>query len=120
MDRQDRYIKSFNKNNRNEIEIKKKATRIENGNQIPDSMLNDKEMYYKIVWKFTNINKSKVKNINLRGINYHLDHKYSIKQGFMNNIPPYLIGSIKNLEIITTSINCSKQDKCSININELF
>jgi hypothetical protein len=50
---------------------------------------------------------------------YHLDHKYSIIEGFKNNIPPYLIGSINNLEMITWEENCSKKQNCSIELEEL-
>ncbi len=51
---------------------------------------------------------------------YHLDHKYSIKQGFLDNIPPYIIGDLSNLEIIPFKENLSKNSKCSIAKNELF
>jgi len=39
---------------------------------------------------------------------YHLDHIISIKQGFENNILPYIIGSISNLQFITEKENTSK------------
>lgn len=56
-----------------------------------------------------------------RGRNkYHLDHKYSISEGFKNNIPPYIISSIHNLQILTEKDNISKNSKCSISKNELF
>ena len=50
---------------------------------------------------------------------YHLDHKFSIIQGFINNIPPEIIGNIKNLEFIPWLDNIKKRTKCSISINEL-
>jgi len=51
---------------------------------------------------------------------YHIDHKYSKMEGFKQNIDPKIIGSKHNIEIITESDNCSKQDKCSITKEELF
>jgi hypothetical protein len=66
-----------------------------------------------------------LKNYNKRGclfLNknaYHLDHKYSIYQGFKDNIPPYIIGHINNLEMIPAKINLIKNRKCSIEIDDL-
>lgn len=51
---------------------------------------------------------------------YHLDHKYSILEGFKNNISPNIIGDIKNLEFISWEDNIKKRNKCSITINELI
>lgn len=51
---------------------------------------------------------------------YHLDHKYSITEGFKNKVPPKVIGSICNLEFIPCNINVSKGTKCSIDIKELY
>ena len=51
---------------------------------------------------------------------YHLDHKYSILEGFKNNISPNIIGDIKNLEFISWEDNIKKRAKCSITINELI
>ena len=50
---------------------------------------------------------------------YHLDHKYSIIEGFKNNIEPEIIGNIKNLEFISWQENIKKRTKCSITIEEL-
>jgi hypothetical protein len=56
------------------------------------------------------------------GVNgaYHLDHKYSIIEGFKNKIKPEIIGNIKNLEFIPWEENLKKRAKCSITINELI
>ena len=51
---------------------------------------------------------------------YHLDHKFSIRSGFDDNIPPEIISSIVNLEYIPYSKNCSKQNGCSITKEELY
>ena len=43
-----------------------------------------------------------------------------IKQGFLNNIPAYIIGSEINLQIISWEENDKKKDKCSIELDDLF
>lgn len=53
-------------------------------------------------------------------LGYHLDHKYSITEGFKNNVPPKVIGSIHNLEFIPYSENVKKGTKCSITLEELY
>jgi len=50
---------------------------------------------------------------------YHLDHKYSINEGFKNKIDPNIIGSIHNLEFIKWDENITKRTNCSITITEL-
>lgn len=66
-----------------------------------------------------------LENYNKRGTyknndTYHLDHKYSIIEGFKNNILPEIIGDIKNLEFIPWKENLKKRAKCSITIEELI
>jgi hypothetical protein len=51
---------------------------------------------------------------------YHLDHKYSITEGFSNNIPPKIIGSLGNLEFIPAIDNGIKGTKCSITKETLY
>jgi hypothetical protein len=51
---------------------------------------------------------------------YHLDHKYSIVEGFKNGISPEIIGGIKNLEFIPWKENITKRAKCSVTINEII
>jgi len=56
-----------------------------------------------------------------RSINdFHLDHKYSISKGYLNNIPVYIIGSLSNLEVIPSYDNRKKGKSCSITKEELF
>jgi hypothetical protein len=51
---------------------------------------------------------------------FHLDHKYSITEGFKNKVPPKVIGSIDNLEFICYTDNLSKGTKCSITLEKLY
>ena len=50
----------------------------------------------------------------------HLDHIYSIHYGFINNIPPYIIGHRNNLRLIPRSENSSKNKRCDITIDEIL
>lgn len=51
---------------------------------------------------------------------YHLDHKFSVAEGFRQNVPEEIIGSIVNLEFIPAFENMSKQAKCSIDKDTLL
>jgi hypothetical protein len=55
-----------------------------------------------------------------RGTEYHLDHKFSIYEGFIKGISPKIIGGYKNLSLIDSKKNMSKQKKCSVTLNEII
>jgi hypothetical protein len=83
------------------------------------------ELYHYLVWRETNKNyKNNIKILNpnnlKRNEKIHLDHIYSIYDGFMNNIPVFVISSIYNLRLISSSKNISKGKKSDISIDELF
>lgn len=50
----------------------------------------------------------------------HLDHMYSVKSGFLNDIDPFLIGNITNLDLIPASENCVKRHKNSVSLEFLI
>jgi len=81
-----------------------------------------RELYVKEVMKYTNKqNLSLLENFDKRGrFSYHLDHKYSISEGWKNNILPYIIGSIYNLEMLEWNKNISKGAKCSTTLDEII
>lgn len=67
----------------------------------------------------------KLKNYDKRGVSgidgvYHLDHKFSIIEGFKQNIKPEIIGNINNLEFIPWKENLSKGSECSITIDKII
>ena len=105
--------------------VKSKETNIKNGYWVSDENKTDFEIYYAEVWKYTRRNDlSNLEHIEKRGHanqgKFHLDHKYSIFQGFKEGVSPAIIGSIYNLEMITGRNNLSKGRKCSIDINTLL
>ena len=84
----------------------------------------DKQNYYKLVWFFT---KKSIRNyghkiidLENRSMTHHLDHKFSIIEGYKNKVSPELIGSIHNLEMLPHIENINKRDKCSITLDELI
>jgi len=101
-----------------------KENQIKRGNWLTSEELIDYKYYRNIVNYLTNKQNIKsLPNYDKRGKynnDFHLDHKFSIMEGFKNNILPYYIGNINNLEFITGFENRSKKDKCSIDIDELF
>lgn len=105
---------------------KTKNTRISNGNQIDDfNVLNFKD-YKKVSTNRTTLifrhNEHLINPENLlRGLkSYHIDHRFSIKQGFLNNIPLEIITHPFNLKMIWYKDNLTKQDKCEITLEELL
>lgn len=84
------------------------------------------EQYKQKVWYYTRKNDlSKLKNYKNRGRldendnAYHLDHIYSITDGYINNIKPEIIGSIYNLRFIPAIENQTKKTKSDISIKQL-
>lgn len=123
-----KYLKIKYPNNWKSIYLencKKYRKRMEDiGIWISESIVDDFRKYKYLVNRYTNENLlfygELLKNLNLRSNEYHLDHKYSIKMGFINDIDPRIVGSIINLEIVPASINLSKKDKCTITKNFLL
>jgi hypothetical protein len=54
-----------------------------------------------------------------RSYYWHLDHKFSIFEGFQNKVPPEYIGHWTNLRMIERRPNQIKGSECSITLEEL-
>lgn len=95
---------------------------VENGRAIPEELADAFDLYKRKVWAETNRNDLTIlENYSKRSrTGYHLDHKYSIWQGFTNNVSPEIIGHIKNLEMLPYQENLSKFNKCSITLQQLI
>jgi hypothetical protein len=107
-------------------EVHQKATKTKWENHYKNFNRSDFELYSSLVKKYTEANDLKVlENYDKRGNHayddsaYHLDHKFSIKEGFRQGILPHIIGNINNLEMLPWLENVKKYDKCSITIEEL-
>jgi hypothetical protein len=55
-----------------------------------------------------------------RGLEYHLDHIYSRKEGFDNNVPPEIIGHWTNLQMLLANENNGKCARCDKTIEKLY
>ena len=82
-----------------------------------------KKAYYKQVWKITESNYKTFRDTidpdKLRSVEFHLDHIYSISEGFQNNVPASLIGSPSNLRILRSTLNTSKSSRCDQSLDAL-
>lgn len=91
---------------------------VEKGIWLDEDLLEGFKKYRHKVERLTNktvlFYKDFIHDLNKRGKEYHLDHRYSIKQGFIEDIDPEIIASFINLEIISAETNCSKRADCSI------
>lgn len=109
------------------FKIKVKATRLATGSYRTLEQKTNMELYREQVKYHTNMQKLHLlENYNKRGNHafddnaWHLDHIYSIAEGFKNNIPPYIIGSIYNLRMMPWRDNIVKRDTCSMSIDDLI
>lgn len=69
---------------------------------------------------YNNFYKINGEESNRRSRDLHLDHVYSIAEGFKNNIPAYIIGHWTNLRLIPKIENSSKGAKCHKTQEQLF
>lgn len=103
---------------------KMKNTKLQRGLTIPDELQRPFITYKKKVWKFTNDSIVYydaywlLENRSLKG--NHIDHIYSIYDGFVNNIDPKLIGSIINLQTLSSTQNRAKGTSSWISKEDLF
>lgn len=84
------------------------------------------QMYLRIVRRLTEKSwREKSGFINHYGLvrsrkGYHLDHEFSIYDGFLNNIPPYIVGHWSNLWVTTAKWNLQKREKSTKSREQLF
>jgi hypothetical protein len=100
------------------------STKVANGDIRAPEDMSAAEAYRKHVWRISNqqykIHKDKINPENLqRSLKYHLDHKYSIQQGWQNNVPAEIIGGWKNLQILEGKKNRQKGNKCEITLDQI-
>jgi hypothetical protein len=107
------------------VKEKIRETNEKNGNWMTEENIQNFKDYSKSVWRYTRKQPlHMLENIELRGHanqgKYHLDHKFSIFEGYKQGIPPEIIGNMINLEMILGRNNLKKQKKCSITLEELL
>lgn len=106
-------------------------TMVRNGITVEPHKWEDFYQYKISCWRYTrrtwvnykhilNPDNKKRTRVDLYEDAYHLDHKFSLLEGFKNNIDPKIIGSRYNLELIPAKENTQKQANCSITKEELM
>lgn len=79
------------------------------------------EIYWREVTKFTKRNSvDLIENYQLKGVGWHLDHVYSISDGWRNNVPPRIVGHHVNLRFIPATENLRKNKRSDITKKELI
>ncbi|HET8688648.1 MAG TPA: hypothetical protein VFM18_18695 [Methanosarcina sp.] len=79
------------------------------------------EKYRKEVWKWSNRTyKKNQTQLGERDLSNHLDHIYSIVDGWNNKVPAEVMGSIHNLRILNGISNRKKSNKSDILLEELY
>ena len=64
--------------------------------------------------------KTNIKNFNVKQKGWHLDHIYSISDGWRNNIDPTIVGHFVNLRYVTAKENCTKNKKSDFTKETLY
>lgn len=62
----------------------------------------------------------RIKDLHLRGNDYHVDHVFSIYDGFMNNIDSAVVSHYSNLRVISARSNMSKGVKSDKTVSQLI
>jgi len=94
--------------------------------RLSDDEISEAKKYYMEVERFTRESLKKFGNIinpNNQKIgidSFHVDHIFSVIEGFKHNIDPKIIGSYVNLQVIDCKLNLSKHVKCWIAEDELL
>lgn len=107
---------------------KARQTKIETGKWLSDDQIPEFKLYIRNVYYFTRISVkekfsldelSETGRCGVEGA-LQVDHMFSIKEGFLNNVSPKLIGHKNNLRLISWEDNDTKKSNSSITLQELF
>jgi hypothetical protein len=95
--------------------------------RIPFDVIEKFEKYSRTVRSLTRFTFNKNKDlIDIEGLKkldsekYHIDHIYSISDGFLNNVDPKIIASVHNLRVISKSQNLKKGKISEQSLSELL
>jgi hypothetical protein len=95
--------------------------------RIPFDVIENFEKYSRTVRSLTRFTFNKNKDlIDIEGLKkldsekYHIDHIYSISDGFLNNVDPKIIASVNNLRVISKIQNLKKGKISEQSLSELL
>jgi hypothetical protein len=105
--------------------VKGNATKVAKGLILPPGERDDFYRYKIVVTTLTERLRKKLTKGYCTGLAgepgaYHIDHVYSISNGFKNGISPLVVGNIANLKMIPWEENIEKHAKSAISIERLF
>lgn len=115
--------KARSKDQREKTRLKNLETRIKNGNSLPNdhpSIMGSFKQYTRRIRYLTDMSVDKNEYLKTnRSMTLHIDHQFSIFDGFKFQIPPAIISHICNLRLLGASENSIKNRKSSITLEEL-
>lgn len=97
-----------------------------NGAYVPDTEYERYEMRSRLITEiYFRAYEDIITNANLRGYHdngscYHLDHIFSVKEGFKQGIPPEIMGHVVNLRVVPSRENIIKGSDCLYTKEELI
>jgi hypothetical protein len=120
------FFENFTEKDHKERSDKIISTKFERGQIMDPKLKPEFEQYFNKVRHLSERNYIKYKlKINPLSIDrghttYHLDHIYSVKDAFENNIPIEVVSPWTNLRIIESSINILKRARSDKTLEQLF
>lgn len=100
------------------------ATKIKNGSIIDPNLKPEFASYTCEVWKHTRTSYRKFRDLikhseRERSRDWHLDHIFSIYDGFRSNVDPKVIGHYSNLQLISRNENITKNTQSWKSLDQL-
>lgn len=108
-----------------EITRKGRDSKVKKGTVLPLEQMDEFKIYKMRVYTLTrktareHFDMSRVSRCGVPN-GLQVDHKFSVKDGFINNILPAVIANICNLQLITWQENDKKKSKSCISLNDLL
>jgi len=99
---------------------KQTNTKVARGQITDPELKTDYDLYRRAVWRFSNRSYKTHLFEQKRDRHNHLDHVLSIVDGFNNNVPPEVMGSVHNLRIMDGQANRHKSYRSEITVVELL
>ena len=120
------YNTSLSEEERTHITDKILKTKFNKGIITDPSLKSEFEIYYNAVRNLSDRNYKKHKalinpcNFSRGRTSYHLDHIFSIKEAYENNVPVEVVSHVSNLQMLKYDVNIAKGGLSDKSLSELF